>query len=351
MMRSMATRGAGGIAAIGRPRFLLIAARDRPPGRDRDARPAAALAADRRGRDRSRRSRPSSRRAAAPQPDRAGRRVRQGLSASRRTRRARVRLRGRRHGHPSGARRQPLARGSHGRRARRSIVNAMGLPEPRRRGGRGHLAPRPTRTGTSVRQPGRRGRRRSPSSSLELLEPLVDGVELNASCPNVSWGRDGDNEAHLRALVEALPRPDGQAVVREAATVRHRRRSATSSCRSRRLARDAGADGLTCSNTRLVADDAARRSGAAGSRARRSGRTRRASSARCATAVGDGPSRSTRAAASRRPRTSRTCLEAGATTVQIYSAFDLRGPGGRSRRGSTLGADGRHVESPVLRRG
>ena len=39
-------------------------------------------------------------------------------------------------------------------------------------------------------------------SSLELLEPLVDGVELNSSCPNVSWGQDRDNEAHLRALVK-----------------------------------------------------------------------------------------------------------------------------------------------------
>ena len=33
--------------------------------------------------------------------------------------------------------------------------------------------------------------------AFALLEPLADGVELNASCPNVSWGRDRDNEAHL----------------------------------------------------------------------------------------------------------------------------------------------------------
>src|SRR5436190_14501536 len=37
-----------------------------------------------------------------------------------------------------------------------------------------------------------------------LLEPLADGIELNASCPNVSWGRDRDNEEHLRGLLRAL---------------------------------------------------------------------------------------------------------------------------------------------------
>src|SRR5436190_12494948 len=41
-------------------------------------------------------------------------------------------------------------------------------------------------------------------SNHALLEPLVDGVELNVSCPNVSWGRDRDNEDHLRLLLREL---------------------------------------------------------------------------------------------------------------------------------------------------
>src|SRR3972149_7053126 len=37
-----------------------------------------------------------------------------------------------------------------------------------------------------------------------LLEPHVDAIELNASCPNVSWGRDRDNEVHLADLLREL---------------------------------------------------------------------------------------------------------------------------------------------------
>ena len=37
-----------------------------------------------------------------------------------------------------------------------------------------------------------------------ILEPTVDAVELNASCPNVAWGRDRDNEAHLGVLLREL---------------------------------------------------------------------------------------------------------------------------------------------------
>ena len=41
-----------------------------------------------------------------------------------------------------------------------------------------------------------------------VLEPHVDAIELNASCPNVAWGRDRDNEAHLvKLLREARESP------------------------------------------------------------------------------------------------------------------------------------------------
>src|SRR5205823_6503750 len=41
-------------------------------------------------------------------------------------------------------------------------------------------------------------------ANLTLLEPLADAIELNVSCPNVSWGRDRDNEEHLRTLLSEL---------------------------------------------------------------------------------------------------------------------------------------------------
>ena len=151
---------------------------------------------------RRRRGRPVARgrpvRAAAAQSRRPRRRVRQDLPASRR---ARIRS-----GSATWSAARSPARPRAGNpspriaRSRRhgSIVNAMGLPNPGAGRGRGHAA-----------ATGRRARRRgssasptrtstTPSSSVELLEPLVDGLELNASCPNVSWGRDRDNESHLR---------------------------------------------------------------------------------------------------------------------------------------------------------
>ena len=81
-----------------------------------------------------------------------------------------------------------------------SMANAMGLPNPGAEVAAQHLE---------------RGRASVPRfvsiadealddavSSLDLLAPYADAIELNASCPNVTWGRDRDNEAHLRSLVE-----------------------------------------------------------------------------------------------------------------------------------------------------
>jgi len=88
-------------------------------------------------------------------------------------------------------------------------------------------------------------------ASLALIEPHVDGLELNASCPNVSWGRDTDTESHLRALVAAIrertPRPLFVKLPPFATPVERDVVLALAS-----IAQEAGASGLTCSNTRLV---------------------------------------------------------------------------------------------------
>ncbi|MGZ4153712.1 MAG: quinone-dependent dihydroorotate dehydrogenase, partial [Actinomycetota bacterium] len=84
--------------------------------------------------------------------------------------------------------------------SRGSLVNAMGLPNPGAE-----------RAGAIM---ARRARTEVPRfvsladealddcvGALVILEPHADAFELNASCPNVSWGRDRDNEAHLRELL------------------------------------------------------------------------------------------------------------------------------------------------------
>lgn len=222
---------------------------------------------------------------------------------------------------------------------RRSLVNAMGLPNP----------------GAEAVAATLRHRERGPAprfvsladedvavavSSLEILEPLVDGVELNASCPNVSWGRDGDNEAHLLALVEAFrartPKP---LFVKLPPFVTDVERDVVLALAT--IARDAGADGLTCSNTRLVEDErlAVGRGGVSG-RALWSYTPRIVGAVRAA--VGDEVAINACGGIASAEDVD-TCLEAGATTVQIYSALIYEGPGvlgrltsGLARRSSVL---------------
>jgi dihydroorotate dehydrogenase len=212
-----------------------------------------------------------------------------------------------------------VARSTH----RRSIVNAMGLPNP----------------GADAVAATLRSAPRGPAPRLisiadeeatdavacfELLEPLADGVELNASCPNVSWGRDRDNEAHLRDLVSAFrdrtPKPvfvklppfvtptEREVVLALAATVQ-----------------DAGGDGLTCSNTRLVADArlTVGRGGLSG-RALWPHTPRIVAEVRGA--VGDGLAINACGGISSAGDVA-TCIDAGATSVQIYSSLIYEGPG------------------------
>jgi len=134
---------------------------------------------------------------------------------------------------------------------RGSMTNAMGLPNPGAEAAARILARSP-RSGPRFASIADEG----PDeviASHGLLEPHVDGIELNASCPNVSWGRDRDNEGHLallmrelgarrtRPLFVKLP-PFRSDVEREAVLA------------LARIAQDGGADGLTCSNTRPVSD-------------------------------------------------------------------------------------------------
>jgi dihydroorotate dehydrogenase len=207
---------------------------------------------------------------------------------------------------------------------RRSMVNAMGLPNPGaeavarnlRRGPASGPAPRLVSIADEDLD--------DAVATLTLLEPLVNGVELNASCPNVSWGRDRDTEAHLRTLVRAFKERTGKPViVKLPPFVSDAEREAVLALA--RLAQEAGADGLTCSNTRPVEDGRL-----AVGRGGLSGRALWPHTPRIVAEVREATDGAIAINASGGVFTAGdvlTCLGAGATTVQVYSALVYEGPG------------------------
>ncbi|MGZ4136857.1 MAG: dihydroorotate dehydrogenase 2 [Actinomycetota bacterium] len=206
-------------------------------------------------------------------------------------------------------------------RERSSLVNAMGLPNPG--------AEAAARTLARVARPGPRFvsvADQDLDDVLEthaLLEPHADAIELNASCPNVSWGRDRDNEAHLVSLLRSLaPRRTRPLFVKLPPFRTDVEREVVLALA--RIAQAEGADGLTCSNTRPVADArlASRAGGLSGrdlfeETPRIVAEVREATGGALPINACGGIATAEDAAA---------CLEAGATTVQVYTALVYRGP-------------------------
>jgi dihydroorotate dehydrogenase len=215
-------------------------------------------------------------------------------------------------------------------RERSSLVNAMGLPNPG--------AECAARTLERVPRAGPRFvsiADQDLDDVLEthaLLEPHADAIELNASCPNVSWGRDRDNEAHLSSLLRALaPRRTRPLFVKLPPFRTDVEREVVLALA--RIARAEGADGLTCSNARPVADARlATRVGGLSGRDLFEETPRIVAEVREATG-GALPINACGGIASAEDAVA--CLEAGATTVQIYTALAYRGPAlvGRLVRG------------------
>lgn len=204
-------------------------------------------------------------------------------------------------------------------RSRRSMTNAMGLPNP----------------GAEVAAATLRARARTVPrfvsladeaiddavAALGLLEPLVDGIELNASCPNVSWGRDRDQEAHLRELLTAMrARTTKPLFVKLPPFTSGIEREVVLSLAG--LAEAAGADGLVCSNTRPI-DDRRLSTGRGGLSGRALWDRTVATVAEVRSVAGSpivacgGVTTVADVVA---------CLEAGATAVQVYTAFVYEGP-------------------------
>ena len=204
-----------------------------------------------------------------------------------------------------------------------SMTNAMGLPNPGAdraaatlAGGSRGSAPRLISVADEALD--------DALSAVQLLAPHADGIELNASCPNVSWGRDRDNEAHLRDLVLGIrSSAEPPLFVKLPPFATGVERDVVLALAS--IAQEAGAAGLTCSNTRPVGD--ARLSVGVG------GLSGRALWDRTLAIVADiraatGGSMAINACGGISGwEDVLACLEAGATTVQIYSGLIYEGPG------------------------
>jgi dihydroorotate dehydrogenase len=226
---------------------------------------------------------------------------------------------------------------------RSSMVNAMGLPNP------GAVAAARTLAVTPRTSP------RFASIADEavhdvvethaLLEPHVDAIELNASCPNVSWGRDRDNEAHLAALLAAVGARRTPLFVKLPPFRWDAERDAVLAVAS--VAIDGGADGLTCSNTRLVRER--RLSMGEGGLSGRSlfDETPRIVERVVTATRGDVPVNACGGVGS--AAEARMCLDAGAATVQIYTALIFHGPRVVRSLTSGLASAVHHVQAPVVR--
>lgn len=203
---------------------------------------------------------------------------------------------------------------------RGSMVNAMGLPNPGADAAAANLARHPRTAPRLV------------SVADELLEdavaafqalaPHADAIELNASCPNVSWGRDRDNEVHLAELLDAFAaRSPLPVFVKLPPFASDLERDAVLALAV--IAADHGAAGITCANTRPHPEFrlAVGRGGLSGREL--SERTPsivaeiRGATGLLVNACGGVAT----------PADVLACMEAGATTVQVYTALVYEGPG------------------------
>jgi dihydroorotate dehydrogenase len=204
---------------------------------------------------------------------------------------------------------------------RRSMTNAMGLPNPGAAAAAEHLlrsartAPRWVSLADEAVE--------DVLAAHRLVAPLADAIELNASCPNVTWGRDRDDEAHLARLLAAL-RAERRAPIFVKLPPFRTGREREAVLAFARVAQEGGADGLTCSNTRPVADPrlAAGRGGLSGA-ALSADTPRIVAEVREATG-GELPVNACGGISG--PAEALACLRAGAATVQVYTALVYEGP-------------------------
>jgi dihydroorotate dehydrogenase len=204
-------------------------------------------------------------------------------------------------------------------RARRAIVNAMGLPNP----------------GAEAAAMSLRGTRRTTprfvsvadeaiedaTAAVELLAPHVDGFELNASSPNAPWRHDRGHMTGL--LAEFRLRTSLPVLLKLPPFTTDQERSVMLDLA--RAAVDEGASGLVCSNTVPVEDPRL-----ATGRGGLSGGSLTALTPRIVEEVAAATGRAVPIVACGGIFTdadAAACLDAGATAVQVYTGLVYRGPG------------------------
>ena len=205
--------------------------------------------------------------------------------------------------------------------AKRSMVNAMGLPNPGADEAARILA-RSKRTAPRFASIADEAVADAVAAHA-LLEPYVDAIELNASCPNVSWGRDRDNEAHLAELLRELGARRAKPLFVKLPPFRTDVERDVVLALAR-IAQEGGADGLTCSNTRPVTDGRLSTGGGG-----LSGRALSADTPRIVREVReaiDGSLPINACGGVFTAEDARSCIEAGATTVQVYTGLIFEGP-------------------------
>lgn len=203
----------------------------------------------------------------------------------------------------------------------RSLVNAMGLPNP----GCEAVAARLRASYTMApRWLSIAGEALEDAVHVHaLLEPHASAIELNASCPNVSWGRDRDTEEHLRLLLrELVARKTRPLFVKLPPFRDPAEREAVLALA--RIAKELGADGLTCSNSMLVEE-----SRLAVGRGGLTGAELAPDTPRIVAEVRDStgaelPINACGGIGS--PGDAIAAMDAGATTVQLYTALVYEGP-------------------------
>src|SRR3990172_2349683 len=207
-------------------------------------------------------------------------------------------------------------------RDRGSLANAMGLPNPGAEAAAATLA--------QVRRTAPRLASIADEDLADvlethaLLEPHVDAIELNASCPNVSWGRDRDNEVHLADLLRELRTRRTKPLFVKLPPFRTRVERDVVLALAR-IAREGGAEVLTCSNSLPVTEPRlAVGSGGLSGRELLEGTVENVAAVRAATDA-ELPINACRGVAAAADAIA--CIEAGATTLQLYTGLVYGGPG------------------------
>jgi dihydroorotate dehydrogenase len=218
-------------------------------------------------------------------------------------------------------------------RARRAIVNSMGLPNPGAEAAAAALA-RARRTAPRAVSVADEGLADA-VASVELLAPHVDLVELNASSPNAPWRHD---PAHMTRLLEAFRRRTDRPVLLKLPPFA----GDDDPDRVLGLARsaiDAGAAGLVCSNTVPVAEPrlATGRGGVSGGPLT----PLTPQNVERVAAATDGRVPIVACGGIFTARDVRACLDAGATAIQLYTSLIYRGPAIVGELLDGLGADRR----------